>query len=160
MLTALSLNPRNMILVGDPKQLPAVTFSVDNVKAGLVISPMQRLIEICKHPYSILKTQYRMHEDIVAFPNRIFYGDQLTTASSVFARGSLLDDMAANAMKMSAHVRFIVNKYLKSYSFFDCGSCSSSYNRSGEGLSGKSQERGGSGSRSFSNPIEALCILR
>lgn len=67
----------DIIMVGDIHQLPALV-SEKGQKLGYDRSLMQRLIE-SKYPYSMLKTQRRMHPDIVDFPNRHFYNNELIT---------------------------------------------------------------------------------
>lgn len=81
------------VLIGDHKQLPAVTkqSSEDSVvseellhKIGLFDckeSLFERLLRRSKHIQDIvymLKSQGRMHPDIAAFPSRMFYGGQLS----------------------------------------------------------------------------------
>jgi len=63
---------RNLVLVGDPKQLPAFS------RAGQSTSLFERM----QHkgtPVMLLRQQYRMHQEIVSFPSRAFYGGELLT---------------------------------------------------------------------------------
>jgi len=50
---------RNLVLVGDPKQLPATIMSTRNQRSGRGQSAMQRLMERCGHPSTLLDTQVR-----------------------------------------------------------------------------------------------------
>ena len=86
--------PRNLVQVGDFKQLPATVFSMETTAAGRQISCMQRLIDYSAHPYLRLETQYRMHPEIVQFPNQAFYKNILKTAPSVFSRQNPLNNFA------------------------------------------------------------------
>lgn len=79
---------RRLIMFGDHKQLPATVLSRAAERAGLGRSFFERLwgaidLGVCR---SILTTQYRMHPQICAFPNREFYGGALQTDASVLAR--------------------------------------------------------------------------
>ncbi|EJW02168.1 hypothetical protein EDEG_03389 [Edhazardia aedis USNM 41457] len=73
-LIPLKYNPKKLILVGDPQQLPPTVISNTRL---LEISLFERLSRY--YPVHILKTQYRMTSDIVAFPNLQFYRNQLIT---------------------------------------------------------------------------------
>lgn len=61
-----------MVLVGDDQQLPATVVSRLAASLGYRRSLLQRLRE-AGSPVRMLTTQYRMHPDICAFPNRHFY---------------------------------------------------------------------------------------
>eukprot|EP00366_Plasmodium_knowlesi_P004419 XP_002261917.1 [Plasmodium knowlesi strain H] len=66
------LKIKNVIMVGDPKQLPATTFSSDCTKYGYSRSLFERLL-LCNAPSVLLNVQYRMREQICCFPNMYFY---------------------------------------------------------------------------------------
>lgn len=78
-----------VILAGDHCQLPPTVKSYEAMKAGLGKSLMERIAE--NHPESVklLTTQYRMHQDIMAFSNHWFYGDAMKAAPEVRYRGIL-----------------------------------------------------------------------
>lgn len=76
-------NPRKVLMVGDPQQLPATTISQKAAGAGFARSTMQRLMEECNYPFTLLKIQYRMNPAISAFPNRSFYHGKLENAPIV-----------------------------------------------------------------------------
>ena len=82
------------ILIGDERQLPAVVQQPAQMAAvtdsqlldagfhDLRMSLFERLLRRCEdqgwtHAYGMLTDQARMHQDIVAFPDRAFYGGRL-----------------------------------------------------------------------------------
>jgi len=67
---------RRLILVGDPKQLPATVFSQAAKDLGYDRSLFQRLQE-SHHPVDMLNTQFRMHPQIAMFPSTCFYDGNL-----------------------------------------------------------------------------------
>ncbi|GER34867.1 P-loop containing nucleoside triphosphatehydrolases superfamily protein [Striga asiatica] len=73
---------RNAILVGDEKQLPAMVISKTCEKAGFGRSLFQRLVML-GHGRHLLDIQYRMHPSISLFPNKEFYGEQITDGQNV-----------------------------------------------------------------------------
>jgi len=82
----LVLRPRHMVLVGDPAQLPAYVDSNHASRMQCEESLMRRLMMTCKASYFMLETQYRMHREIVSFPNDMFYDGRLSTHHSVLSR--------------------------------------------------------------------------
>lgn len=85
-LISLHLQPRHLILVGDPAQLPAFVESIHARSMKCEESLMKRLMTASKYTSHLLSTQYRMHPDIVEFPNRAFYSNHLNTHNSVNSR--------------------------------------------------------------------------
>lgn len=77
------LRAQRVIFAGDHQQLPPTIKSNEAAKAGLA----QTLFEkgIAKHPEwsSMLQTQYRMHEAIMAFSSQYFYDSKLIAHHSV-----------------------------------------------------------------------------
>eukprot|EP00397_Hematodinium_sp_SG-2012_P011294 GEMP01011430.1.p1 GENE.GEMP01011430.1~~GEMP01011430.1.p1 ORF type:complete len:895 (+),score=199.26 GEMP01011430.1:243-2927(+) len=67
---------RRLILVGDPKQLPATVFSQAAKECGYDRSLFQRLQESA-HPVNMLNEQFRMHPQIAMFPSSMFYDSKL-----------------------------------------------------------------------------------
>ncbi len=67
---------RQLILVGDHKQLPPTVISERAELGGLNQSLFERLNK-CGIPAHMLKTQYRMHPVIREFPSARFYDNQL-----------------------------------------------------------------------------------
>lgn len=102
-LTFLSflLKPKiRIILAGDPKQLPPTT-RVTN--SGLRKTLLEKLIEKLGSNSShsgFLNIQYRMNDDILSFPNKIFYNSLLISDSST-------NNHILNIDKINKDVNFI-----------------------------------------------------
>jgi senataxin len=86
-LVPLSYGCRQLFLVGDPIQLPATVLS-DAAKAHGYDTSLFKRLQAAGHPVHVLKTQYRMHPDIRAFPSREFYDDTLEDGPAVGAATS------------------------------------------------------------------------
>jgi senataxin len=89
-LIPLDCRPKGMVLVGDPQQLPALTHSAAAREQGYGLSLLERLMKTCKHPYSLLNTQYRMHPAISQFPSKHFYDGAVADSTSVGLRPPLV----------------------------------------------------------------------
>ncbi|MED5485799.1 MAG: DEAD/DEAH box helicase family protein, partial [Candidatus Thermoplasmatota archaeon] len=63
---------RQLILIGDHKQLPPTIISKRAEEAGFVRSLFERLVDAGIKPF-MLKTQYRMHPCISEYPSARFY---------------------------------------------------------------------------------------
>ncbi|CAE7931667.1 SEN1, partial [Symbiodinium sp. KB8] len=81
-LVPLQHGAQQLVLVGDPQQLPATVLSREAAEAGLDRSLFARLAE-AGHVVHLLDTQYRMHPDIAAFPSKHFYEGRVGDAASV-----------------------------------------------------------------------------
>ncbi|KAN0037640.1 hypothetical protein ACTFIV_002993 [Dictyostelium citrinum] len=77
---------KKVVLVGDPKQLPATIISPLAIKYKYDQSLFQRLQE--KNSPHMLTTQYRMHSLIRAFPSRHFYQDLLLDGPNIPSRAT------------------------------------------------------------------------
>jgi len=79
------LKADRVIFAGDHCQLPPTIKSLDAAKAGLAKTLFEKCIG--HHPDSavMLKTQYRMHEDIMHFSSDYFYNNELIAHESVRA---------------------------------------------------------------------------
>lgn len=75
-LVPLSYGAKQVFLVGDPRQLPATVLSAVALDSNYDMSMFKRF-EQCGYPVHMLKTQYRMHPAIRAFPSKFFYDDEL-----------------------------------------------------------------------------------
>jgi len=75
-LVPISRGARQIVLIGDHKQLPPTVISRKAEKGGLARSLFERMVEMGVVPM-LLKTQYRMHPIISEFPNLYFYSGQL-----------------------------------------------------------------------------------
>ncbi|ETV98167.1 hypothetical protein, variant 2 [Aphanomyces invadans] len=73
---------RQCVLVGDPQQLSATVFSRTSAQSLYERSLFERL-ESCGHPVHMLRTQYRSHPTISAFPRHFFYGGILQDGQNV-----------------------------------------------------------------------------
>ena len=71
------LRPSRLLVVGDPNQLPATILSKRAVRLGLSESLHERLMFRCKHKYTMLDVQFRMHPEISAFPAKHFYDGKI-----------------------------------------------------------------------------------
>ena len=85
-LIPLKYNPRTVVMVGDPAQLPATIFSKTAKQAGLGTSLFQRL-QASGYPVTMLETQYRMHPLIAEHPSRYFYHGLLKTDQALIDSG-------------------------------------------------------------------------
>lgn len=84
---------RRAVLVGDHRQLPPTIHSVEAERGGLGHTLFERLIESAhgQQLARMLTVQYRMHEQIMAWPSLRLYDNQLQAAPSV--RSHLLTDL-------------------------------------------------------------------
>ncbi|KNA15926.1 hypothetical protein SOVF_093900, partial [Spinacia oleracea] len=73
---------KNVVLIGDEKQLPAMVQSKVAGYADFGRSLFERLAKLGKKKH-LLKIQYRMHPSISLFPNKEFYGKQIIDAPNV-----------------------------------------------------------------------------
>jgi hypothetical protein len=93
---------KQLIVVGDPKQLPPTNFfdrlldgsDDEDEDAPAVISGSESILDICQqlfHPIRTLRWHYRsQHESLIAFSNHHFYQQQLLIFPSPFQRNNRL----------------------------------------------------------------------
>ena len=81
-LVPLAYGCRQLFLVGDPIQLPATVLSDAAKDRGYDTSLFKRL-QGAGHAVHVLRTQYRMHPEIRAFPSREFYAEALEDGPGV-----------------------------------------------------------------------------
>lgn len=74
-LIPMQYNPRKVILVGDPQQLPATVISKNS---SFERSLFERF-ELSGHRKFLLETQYRMRSELCEFPSLYFYHGRLKT---------------------------------------------------------------------------------
>lgn len=84
---------QRVILAGDHYQLPATVRSYQAMKEGLGVSLMERIAKLHPECVTTLQTQYRMHRDIMQFPNLEFYGGEMNADSSVSGRSIIPMDI-------------------------------------------------------------------
>jgi senataxin len=78
--------PKRVLLVGDPRQLPAFVTSTKAVQLGLDKSLQERLMIDNGHAHFMLDVQYRMHPDICRFPSFKFYHNKLSNGPNVIRK--------------------------------------------------------------------------
>lgn len=78
-----------VILAGDHCQLPPTIKCIEAARGGLGRTLLEKGVLHKPETVSLLKIQYRMHEDIMRFPSRWFYHDELEAAPEVKYRGIL-----------------------------------------------------------------------
>lgn len=81
-----------VILAGDHCQLPPTIKCMEAARGGLDQTLIQKLAIRKPDAVSLLKTQYRMHDDIMRFSSKWFYNNQLESAPEVKNRGILAFD--------------------------------------------------------------------
>lgn len=81
-----------VILAGDHHQLPPTIKCIEAARGGLDRTLMQKVAANKPETVSLLKMQYRMHEDIMRFSSHWFYQDELKAAPEVSQRGILAYD--------------------------------------------------------------------
>ena len=81
-----------VILAGDHHQLPPTIKCMEAAKEGLSETLMQKVAARKPSTVSMLKVQYRMHEDIMGFSSAWFYNNELKAAPEVKDRGILAYD--------------------------------------------------------------------
>lgn len=81
-----------VIFAGDHCQLPPTVKCYEAMRGGLARSLMERIVENHPEAVTLLRTQYRMHEEIMEFSNRWFYGGNMKAAPGVSQRGILALD--------------------------------------------------------------------
>ena len=109
-----------VILAGDHCQLPPTVKCYEALKGGLGRTLMERIAEQKPDVVTLLRIQYRMHEDIMRFSSDWFYHNQMIAAPEVQHR-SILDldlpmtwvdtseyfDNSENTEKTSFHEEFV-----------------------------------------------------
>ena len=78
-----------VILAGDHCQLPPTIKCIEAARGGLGRTLLEKVVLHKPETVSLLKIQYRMHEDIMRFSSRWFYHDELEAAPEVKYRGIL-----------------------------------------------------------------------
>ena len=81
---------QRVILAGDHCQLPPTVKCYEALKGGLGRTLMERIAMLKPEVVTLLRMQYRMHEDIMRFSSDWFYHNQMVAAPEVRHR-SILD---------------------------------------------------------------------
>ena len=74
------LKADRVVMGGDHQQLPPTVKSMAAAKGGLADTMMQKVAATWPRAVDLLTVQYRMNEDIMAFPSRWFYHGRLQAA--------------------------------------------------------------------------------
>lgn len=122
-----------VVLAGDHCQLPPTVKSLEAEKGGLTQTLFEKCIQRQPDTAVMLRTQYRMHEHIMAFSNQQFYKGQLEAHESVVKA-----DLHAFNPVFPAHL---------AVEFIDTAGCGYTEKTFGEGAS-------------TANPEEADLLLR
>jgi len=80
---------KHLTLIGDQKQLGPVILHPQAEKIGMKVSLFERMLKLYPNLLDLLNTQYRMHEEIVKFPNKEFYSNGIQNDPSV---GELINE--------------------------------------------------------------------
>jgi ATP-dependent RNA/DNA helicase IGHMBP2 len=80
------LKAQKVVLAGDPNQLPPTVKSDEAARKGLGTSLLEKNVLLHPEAVVLLEEQYRMHEMIMGFSSRQFYGDRLKAHASVANR--------------------------------------------------------------------------
>ena len=83
LLIPLHLDPMRLLVVGDPRQLPASVSSPLSERWGLGRSLHERLTVDLGRTQIMLDVQYRMKPEIAEFPSQQFYGGKLLNGENV-----------------------------------------------------------------------------
>jgi len=78
-----------VVLAGDHCQLPPTIKCYEAARGGLERTLMEKVVAGKPSAVSLLKVQYRMHEDIMCFSSDWFYGGELEAAPEIRHRGIL-----------------------------------------------------------------------
>jgi ATP-dependent RNA/DNA helicase IGHMBP2 len=77
------LNAKKVVFAGDHFQLPPTIKSLVAAKSGLSVTLFEKCVAAHPEAVVLLKEQYRMHQDIMAYPSQVFYGNNLFADHSV-----------------------------------------------------------------------------
>lgn len=80
------LKGRRAVLAGDHCQLPPTIKSAEAAKGGLERTLLEKCVALHPDAVVLLEEQYRMHQTIMEFSSREFYGGKLQAAPAVATR--------------------------------------------------------------------------
>ncbi len=80
------LRADRVVMGGDHQQLPPTVKSMAAAKGGLADTMMQKVVALWPRTVSLLTVQYRMNEEIMAFPSRWFYHGRLQASPDAAQR--------------------------------------------------------------------------
>jgi DNA replication ATP-dependent helicase Dna2 len=96
-LSAITKGER-FILVGDDKQLPPLVISSRAENLGYNTSLFERLRKLHPEASTLLRYQYRMHDNLMNFSNCRFYDKQVQAASPEISEQLLWDILPSNTL--------------------------------------------------------------
>ncbi|MEG0648085.1 MAG: AAA domain-containing protein, partial [Bacteroides sp.] len=99
-----------VVLAGDHCQLPPTIKCAEAARSGLDRTLMEKVVSGKPGAVSLLKVQYRMHEQIMRFPSEWFYQGALKAAPEIRYRGILDYDTPMawiDTSEMEFHEEFI-----------------------------------------------------
>lgn len=82
---------KKVVVVGDPRQLPATVTDLDCKRAGFGLSWLGKVQQLFPENVHLLDTQYCMDPVILTFPNRTFYQDRILSGDNVLSRDPYVD---------------------------------------------------------------------
>lgn len=77
------LKAQKVVLAGDHCQLPPTIKSSEAARKGLNTTLLEKCVALHPEAVSLLEEQYRMHEHIMGYSSRVFYGNQVKAHPSV-----------------------------------------------------------------------------
>lgn len=138
------IHGRKVVMAGDHRQLPPTVKNREAVEEGLKDTLFERLAEKYPENKSMLRKQYRMHENIMLFSSREFYEDKLEADDTV--KNHLLSDLELDVNAYENDMTRILDATAP-VTFVDT-----------KGINAK--ERSRQGSTSKENPEEALLVAK
>ncbi len=88
------LKARKVILAGDHCQLSPTIKSAEAARNGLSTTLLEKCVALHPDAVTLLDEQYRMHERIMGYSGRVFYGNQLRAHASVASHALFPGDSA------------------------------------------------------------------
>ncbi|KAK3577500.1 hypothetical protein CHS0354_026454 [Potamilus streckersoni] len=111
MASIIANQPKQVVLIGDHKQLRPIIKCREAAKLGMNKSLFERYAEDLKLTndernvqFTFLNTQYRMHPRLCEFPSNEFYDKELETAVSVLEREDILPSLTLWPVSNVPHV--------------------------------------------------------
>ncbi|WP_020603798.1 AAA domain-containing protein [Spirosoma spitsbergense] len=88
------LKAQKVVLAGDPFQLAPTIKSMEAARQGLNVTLLEKCIALHPEAVNLLDEQYRMHEHIMGYSSRVFYGNLLRAHASVASHALFPGDSA------------------------------------------------------------------
>lgn len=88
------LKAQKLVLAGDHCQLSPTIKSDEAARNGLSETLLEKCMALHPEAVNLLDVQYRMHEQIMGYSSRVFYGNQLRAHASVAAHALFPGDSA------------------------------------------------------------------